>query len=182
MMNLSRQRAMAIVLVSVGAPLAIVHVGSTMVSSATPFVSAGSNSAPPPLMPVAAQTAPALNADQQKAAEWVAKLPAKYDLRSPLNHPADLPPPVAQAPQPEAPKATPAPAPKVNPILGLKLTAVLGNENEQLASINGKIYKIGDTVRKGLKLTSIDQRNARIILTEDDGTIYVIKREIKGDR
>jgi hypothetical protein len=181
MMNLSRQRAMAIVVASVGAPLALVHFGRTLVSSPAPVLINTGPAPAPALTPVAAQPATALTPEQEKAAEWVAKLPTKYELKSPLNHPVDLPPPVAPTtPQAEAPKAEPPPVPRINPILGLRLTAVLGNEDEQLASINGKIYKIGDVVRKGLKLSAIDQRNARIILTEDDGTTYVIKREIKS--
>jgi len=83
------------------------------------------------------------------------------------------------APSPEAPKPAPPPVEKPNPTLGLKLTAVLGNADDQLASINGRIYHIGDSVRKGLKLTAIDQRNARVTLTDDDGKTYEIKREIK---
>lgn len=173
MFGLNR-RTIGIEVASVAIPLALVFVGRGLVASPPP-VTINVQSAPPVITPVTGPSVEKLSPEQQKAADWILLLPPKYDLVSPLNHPTreiEAPKPAPDTPQ------TPVPV-KVNPVEGLKLSGVLGNLDDQLAAINGKIYHLGDTVRPGLKLTEIDPRHSRIVLTDSEGKTYELKREQK---
>lgn len=176
-MPASRSHLIALEVAAIGVPLLLVYMGRTMLASA-PTVPTLAAPDMPVITPTAALAATQLSSEQAKAAEWVRQLPPKYSLESPLNHPVPDAPKVVKTPVKE-PELLPPPPPKANPIEGLRLTAVLGNDDGRLAAINGKIYRVGEAVRKGLTLTAIDERNARITLTGDDGSIYQIKREIK---
>lgn len=166
------RRSLGIEAAAIGLPLLLVYVGRGLVASPPP----PSNSVQvsmPTIAPVNALATAPLTPEQQKATEWLRMLPPKYDLSSPLNHiVVDT-----QAPKPKPPPDIPVV--QVNPIEGLKLSAVMGNDADQLAVISGKIYHIGDAVRAGLKLTEIDPRNARIVLTDAEGKTYEIKRDQK---
>ncbi len=173
MFGLNR-RTVGIEVASVAIPLALVYAGRMLVASPPP-VAMIVQSAPPVITPTATQSVEKLSPEQQKAMDWIQSLPPKNELVSPLNHPTreiEVP-----KPRPEAPQA-PVQV-KVNPVEGLKLSGVLGNDDDQLAAINGKIYHLGDTVRPGLKLTEIDPRHSRIVLTDSEGKTYELKREQK---
>jgi len=167
----SRQRLLVIEVTAVAAPLILVYFARGMLSSAGPIV-ATMNVNAPMLPPVPVATTKPLTEEQEKAAEWVRQMPMAVDMRSPLNHPTDKPPPVPV--KKDEPKPT-----NDSPIRGLKLSAVLGNNGEQLASINGKIYAIGSMVRPGLKLIAIDPREYIITLEDEEGQTYEIKRDQK---
>jgi hypothetical protein len=126
-------------------------------------------------MELAAVTpAVALTPQQQRAVDWRATLQFEQPLRSPMDSRVDVVLLPTQAPEPE-PVAVEIP---VNPLDGLVLTATMGNQNAALAAISGKVYRIGEQVRPGWRLTSVDVRSGRILLTAENGdTAELIKAE-----
>lgn len=176
-MMTARKRALFIEALSIVAPIVCVYFGRGLlagpIQTAT-VVQVGSQALPA----ITGYKGKALLPEQVKAMDWIAKTGPSQELVSPLNHPVSIVTvePTQPDPEPNQPVALP---PRGNPAEGLKLTAVVGNESEQLASINGKIFKLNQWVRPGLKLTEIDARNSRIILTESDGTTHELKREQK---
>ena len=89
--------------------------------------------------------------------------------------PQPPPPPVQPAAPEPAPEAAPAPA--IDPLANLKLSGILGNETGGLAAINNRIYKVGDTVRRGLTIQSIDARTNTVILRQSDGSELKLHRK-----
>lgn len=173
----SRQRQILVELAAICAPVVLVYFGRTLLSSSAPAAITIPVSSPVVAPAPVVQVKP-LTPEQQKASEWVRQLPQTLSLVSPLNHPIETV--VAkQDPVFEPEKAPPPPPPRESPIRGLKLTAVLGNDGDKLASINGKIFRIGDEVRPGLKLATIDPRLSVITLTEVNGKVYELTREQK---
>jgi hypothetical protein len=168
-----RQRLLSIELASIGAPVLLVYFGQTALSGNAPAHIAVQVSGPA-LPPAPTMPAKSMTPEQQKATEWARLMPKSFNLTSPLNHPTDAP-----VIKPTKVDEEPRPVARQSPVNGLKLSAVLGNDGDKLASISGKIYRIGDEVRPGLKLTSIDPRNSVISLTDDDGQVYEIKRDQK---
>jgi hypothetical protein len=169
----SRKRLVIVELIAIGTPVVLVYLGRMLLASPEPS-STTIPVAAPTLMPVPTVQAKPLTPEQLKAAEWVKQL-MKTPLASPLNHPVEvvIKKPVVVEPD----QVLPPPPPRESPIQGLKLTAVMGNDDGQLASINGKIFRIGDDVRTGLRLTGIDARNSLITLETRSGEQFVIKRE-----
>jgi 2-oxoglutarate dehydrogenase E2 component (dihydrolipoamide succinyltransferase) len=160
------------------APLALVlgaRVFLAPIPSMASSTAASQQTLPPP---AAAPAAAKLSPEQKKATDWLAALPSFKGLASPLDHPiaavvpAPAPDPVAAAPDSPAPD----PAPAVNPLAGLKLTGILGNDSGGLAAINGRVYRIGDTVRPGLVLTLIEAKTGTIVFKRDDGTELSLRR------
>jgi hypothetical protein len=104
-------------------------------------------------------------------------------LASPLDHPKLI---VVSAEPPHASVATtPAPAvaaqpaqPAADPLAGLSLTATLRTrEGAGMAAINGKIYRVGDEVRPGCKLSSVDTNKNRADFTLADGSTASLGRK-----
>lgn len=169
----SRRRLVLCELGAIVAPVAMVFLGRTFLSdvapvSATVYVQGPSINAP---VPTAAKP---LSPEQHAAAEWVRQLPDTITLTSPLNHPTEVQKPVVVE-VPDTPVHTPLP--RTNPVGSLRLTGVMGTEGDQLAAVNGRIYRVGDEVRPGLKLTSIDARAQRITLTDREGETYELRRD-----
>ena len=122
----------------------------------------GTVAAPAPL------AAPALTHEQQHAMDWRATLNFETPLESPMDARVEVVLLPTQVPDP-VPVQTEAP--KINPIEGLVLTATMGNQNAAIAAISGKVYRIGEEVRPGWKLTSVDVRLGRILMTSESGEI-----------
>jgi hypothetical protein len=114
---------------------------------------------PPPAVP--------LTAEQTRALEWLASLRIDATLPSPLEHAE-----VVHQDVPEAPVV-----PEVDPLEGLRLSALMGSGASQIASISGKIYRIGDTVVPGFTVRTIDTAGQRVELVAPDGTSRWIERE-----
>ena len=171
-----RNRLQIAELSAITLPLVLVMIGRSALSSPPPIATTIQVSGPTVAHPAAGALKP-LTAEQTKAKDWVRQLPANLELVSPLNHPVEIVIAPEPTPEPEPEVVKPLP-PRINPVNGLKLTGVLGNEEGKLAAINGKIYRIGDEVRKGLKLTSIDPRDSVVTLTDSKGEMYTLKREL----
>lgn len=175
----SKHRTLVIDAAAVACPLILVVAVRTFFapapSDASPTKPATSAAAPV-IVPVA--TAAKLSAEQQKAVDWVSTLAPMKGLVSPLDHPVAAPPPrPAHEPESQAPDATPEPIPASDPLGGLKLTGILGNDDGGLAAINGRVYKVGDFVRQGLKLKLIEAKSNTVVFTLDDGTELKLHRK-----
>jgi hypothetical protein len=123
-------------------------------------------------VPVAAP-APKATPHQVRAREWADAQPVGPRLTSPLDHPvAAAPAPVATHVEPEPAPVVPDPEPVnvADPLSGLRLTALLGGRTGSLAMIDGKIFRVGDEVRPGCTLKSIDAKADRIEVSRPDGT------------
>jgi hypothetical protein len=116
-----------------------------------------------------------LTPEQQAAAAWITSVSALPDLASPMNHPVPAPRHV-ESPRPVEPTRI---VPVASPVADLTLTGVLGNTSGGLAAINGKVYRIGDRVKPGLRLIAIDVKLNAIELQGDNGTVYRMIRELK---
>jgi hypothetical protein len=107
-------------------------------------------------------------------APGAAPLPAHEWVRALRPH-ADLPSPLEQG-EP-APDAAPAPIPApVDPLAGLRLSALLTGVDGASATINGRVYRAGETVVSGYTLKSIDARGQRVELAGPGGEVRWIDR------
>ncbi|MCX5689356.1 MAG: hypothetical protein NTV94_06140 [Planctomycetota bacterium] len=121
------------------------------------------------------QATPSFTHDQQHAIDWRATLNFNTPLESPMDVRVEVVLLPTQAPEPVL---APAQAPQINPIEGLVLTGTMGNQNAAIAAISGKVYRIGEEVRPGWKLTSVDVRLGRILLTSESGeTAELVKSD-----
>lgn len=135
----------------------------------------GSTAPVPEVVTTPSQPVVALTHEQQHAMDWRATLNFDTPLESPMDARVEVVLLPTQVPDP-VPVATQAPA--VNPIEGLVLTATMGNQNSAIAAISGKVYRLGEEVRPGWKLTSVDVRSGRILLTSDSGeTAELVKAD-----
>jgi len=50
----------------------------------------------------------------------------------------------------------------------------MGNQTRGLVTISGKVYRVGDVVKPGLRLTAIDLRGGSVSLTSDAGDVLVL--------
>lgn len=120
--------------------------------------------------------AEALTPQQQRVVDWRASLQLDATLRSPMDARIDVV--LLPAPVPVAETGPVIPVVVADPLEGLSLTGTMGNQNAGLARISGKLYRVGDIVRPGFTLTSVDVRGGRIVLTADSGeTFELIKPE-----
>ena len=175
-MRTSRQNRLLIEFAAVVSPVVLVYLGRSLLASPAPV----SNTVPvsgPAIAPTPAVQAKPLTPDQRRAADWVKQLAPAASLVSPLNHPVEVVIARPSDPEVQPDPIPPPPIPRTSPILGLKLTGVLGNSDGQLAAINGKVYRIGQEVRPGIKLIEIDARNSRIVLESRAGEKFELKRE-----
>ncbi len=171
----SKHRTLLVDACAVGCPLILVMAVRTFFTPAPSDASPAGAAPTPPAAPAAAPAPVKLDPQQQKAAEWVASLASVKGLTSPLDHPTAAPPP---RPEPKIDnEPTPEPAPAVDPLAGLKLSGILGNDDGGLAAISGKIYRVGDQVRPGLKLKGIDAKTNTVIFTLDNGSEIKLHRK-----
>ncbi len=167
-MTSSRQKLLAMELSAMAAPVILVLIGRTLLAGPPPIAIVVQVKGPA-LAAAPAASAKPLTPEQLKAAEWVRAMPEKLELATPLNHPTEVVKPVQVTV--ESPKVAPS-----DPTAGLKLSSIMGRGTDQIASISGKIHRIGDEVRPGLKLTAIDAATSTITLTDAAGKSYQLKR------
>jgi hypothetical protein len=162
---------------TLAAPLALVLAARAFFAPA-PSIAGSTPAAQQSLPPPAAPTQLAkLTPEQVKAADWLASMPSFKGMTSPLDHPVAAPAPIPDpAPTVEVSEPDPAPSPAADPLAGLKLTGILGNDQGGLAAINGRIYRIGDTVRPGLVLKLIEAKTSTIVFVREDGTEIRLRR------
>lgn len=136
----------------------------------------GTNGLIPANLPVAPTAV--LTPEQIRAAEW-SRTPPAGEMTSPMDHP-ELVRVTPRPPDPEPRIADPIPipvqTPARNPLAGLRLTGVMGNAQGGLAMFAGKVYKVGDDIRPGVRLTAIDIEAGTVECTLADGRVEVLKR------
>lgn len=100
-----------------------------------------------------------LTPEQQAALEWAMEQHAP--ARSPMHFVQRAGESTTMTPSPGAPAQRPSEA--------FRLSVVMESAGRSLAVIDGKIYRIGDVVSGGLKLTSIDARGRSAVVTDASG-------------
>jgi hypothetical protein len=123
--------------------------------------------AAPSVRPVAKPTSA-----QEKALAWIAKQD-RTRIRDPF-----APAPVA-APEPTVfvqPLDTPESEPEMREIApAMELTGVMDGQRGPLASINRKIYRLGDEVVAGWTLESVDAREKIVVLRSSLGNMLELR-------
>ena len=135
---------------------------------------AGASAAAQPAVasPVAAEPEKALTAAQSKAKNWLGSHTRTLHGRSPMDRADPTPVEVAAGPSGPSDAEKPASAPVVEgQPKGLVVTGMIagGTERLSLASINHRVYRIGDTVTGSWKVSAIDTRKRLVTLTGPEG-------------
>lgn len=141
------------------------------------FVGAGPAHAPAALTPVdqpAAQAPvePVRIAEQKSADEYLSRWVMPPAVRSPMNHPPapDEPPPAAPVEQ-RAPVAATEPPPVV------AVSSIFRTAGGAMASINGKIRRVGDPIANGWKVKDVNVQTRTVTLEGPAGaTLEVVSR------
>ena len=141
--------------------------------SASPAPAAAAAVQPSVPGPTAAEPEKALTAEQLKAKNWLHSQSRTLHGRSPMDR-AD-PTPVEVAMPSAGPSTLDAPPPQT-PVVegqptGLALTGMIagGTEGQSLASINHRVYRVGDTVVGSWKVLRVDTRKRMVTLTGPEG-------------
>lgn len=132
---------------------------------------AQASAAPLPTVGLTAAVAPPVLTDSQRAA--IRYMDSLRDLgasRSPMARPE----PPATTP-PKLGTVAPAPPPD-NPADDLTLNSLLGQGDRAVASISGRLYRVGGEVASGWRLTAVDVRARRVTLTHTDGRECTLER------
>jgi hypothetical protein len=168
----AKQRKLMIEIAAIAGPIIVLACTRLLM---TPSSAGAQTIAPAALLPVAqgAGAGPSLNPDQRRAADWVKALDPGEKLESPLDHPKPAPVqvkrPVQEPVVHEAPRA-----PTEDPLAGVKLSSTMRSKDGGIASINGKVYRVGDDVRPGCKLITVDTaQNCVEIKTPDGKTVRI---------
>jgi hypothetical protein len=175
-----KRRTQLTEIAALAAPLVLVVFVRVVMTPASASA-ANAKAAAAPAAPVSAPVKP-LTPEQTRAAEFVRSLEgpaALASLNSPLDHPKPPPPHTA----PEAPKVAaeaplPPQTPDPKPLEGLKLTATLrAGQGGGMAAINNKIYKVGDEIRPGFTLVSVDAAANTVEIKVPGGETLPLGRE-----
>lgn len=120
--------------------------------------------------PVAAAPVPTarrLTPSQIAALEFLQTDALNGDVRSPMNHPVAVAPPPTSVPAPEAPAT--------DPVSTLTVTAIMGTENQALASIGHTLRRVGDEVAPGWRVVEINARHRTVQLRHLDGRTLTLQ-------
>lgn len=126
-----------------------------------------------PIIP-AAEAAPATPTDpptpaQITAIDYLRGLTDGGAIHSPMARPS------APAEEPVTHAPPPPPPPNYDPSQDLSLSSVVGSAERGIASINGRIYRIGQEVVEGWVLTAVDARSRTAALTGPGGRTCVLE-------
>jgi hypothetical protein len=174
----TRRRSQMLQWASVGAPVLLIVTMRSIVLSGPSGASAATGGheviaavpPPPPGTTAGVGSSKPITPEQQRVVDWRSSLKLEASLTSPMDTRIDvvlLPPKKAETPVvPEAPK--------VDLLEGLVLSGFMGNQTRGLVTISGKVYRVGDVVKPGLRLTAIDLRGGSVSLTSDAGDVLVL--------
>lgn len=174
----SKNKAKALFFATMLAPVLLVQLvraglGSSP-ASAVAATDAGAAASSAPAVP-----AKPLSQAQQKALSWIAAQPNTSPLRSPMDRP-DPQPVIVHEPTP--PPVEPLLAPIVTQPFVMptfNITGIIGvvssdGIEQALASINHRVYRVGDEVVKGWIVFDIDSRNRTVTLHGPDGRVITL--------
>lgn len=105
---------------------------------------------------------------QIAALEFLQSDALRGEVRSPMNHP------VVVASPPPSPEPAPA-SPAIDPVKALTLTAVMGTENQAVASIGHTLRRVGDEVAPGWRVAEINARQRTVQLRHLDGRTLTLQ-------
>ncbi|MBL8744830.1 MAG: hypothetical protein JNK58_00585 [Phycisphaerae bacterium] len=155
----TRRRTSAAVVVALLAPILAFAV-ILFVSQAGP---ASAPASPAPTVAIAEPTS-TLTKEQARAASWLASWTRPDRIESPMLYPTRRP----QEAAPEAPAEAPAAEPAAS-IPEFVVKTVMGSGDRAMASINGKVYRVGDEPIPGWKIVSMDSKAKRVELSGPGG-------------
>lgn len=116
------------------------------------------------------QTSQAVGGVDKAVSAWIASLDIKPDMRSPMDHGP------TQQVEPIVPIEPASRAPVFhNPLESAKLTSVMGSGSNGLASINGKLYAVGDEPAPGCRIVVIDARGRFVQIELPSGEAFFIR-------
>ncbi len=153
------------------APVIVIQVARTFTADGP--ASAHASEIPSPPGPAPTQPVPhhALSPTQRRAIEFLTA------ENSAAARGAEVPSPMYQN-QPDAQSPTPQPATIASDSEGtpvrLVLNGIMAGESRQLASINNRIYNVGDAVAVGWKMTAINPGERTVTLTSDAGRTLIL--------
>lgn len=175
----SKTKAKLLFFATMLAPVLIVQLvrsgfGSAPVATAAAAVDP--TAAPPAPAPAPARP---LTDAQQRALAWVLAQPNTSPIRSPMDSP-DPAPAIVHDPIPAPVESVKAAIPDEQVITpAFHITGIIGNATSvgierTLASINHRIYRVGDEVTKGWVVHDIDSRNRTVTLHGPDGRVVTV--------
>lgn len=169
----SRTKSKALFFATMLAPVLIVQLTRSVLDTSPVATASASTQSTDLTRPLPAANAKPLDEAQRKALAWIVTQPSTLPLRSPMDRPDPAPiilPQEVTSTQPE-PAPTPA-AEKPTPtfkLTGMIATVALDHTEKALASINHRIYRVGDEVISGWTVTLIDSRQRIVTLVGPDG-------------
>ena len=112
-----------------------------------------------------------LTDSQTAALAYLGSLQRGDELDSPMARPsAPAAGPISKDPGQPA-------MPSYDPTQDLALSSVMGTGPRAIASISGRIYRLGEEIIAGWTLTSVDVRNRTATLTNADGRVCVLQHK-----
>jgi hypothetical protein len=173
--SLSMQRSLKVAGAAV-APLVMVHLLRTVLAVGPAPAPAAALQPVVDIPPIADPTAVLHRPptpEQEKALAWLSQRGPIKIGRSPMDHrepPPVVVPPPAPDPEPTAPPVQPAPGFDYGAAPTLTVTAVLTRaDGSCLATINGRVYQVGDRVAKWWTITQIDGATWTVSAKCEDG-------------
>lgn len=116
------------------------------------------------------QTSQAVDEVDKTVSAWIASIDIRPDMRSPMDHgPTQQVEPIIPI---EAVRLAPV---FHNPLENAKLTSVMGSGSNGLASINGKLYAVGDEPAPGCRIVAIDARQRFVQIELPSGEAFFIR-------
>jgi hypothetical protein len=161
------------------APLAIVTALRTFVGGAGVAPADAAASATAPMLEPEAPSAPLGAPSPAHARALEALLAMRRDpvALSPLDHPeAPIDAPV-DAHHTPAPTPGDAQRPARSPVADLTLSSIMRSSRTDLAGINGRIYRVGQEVRPGWTVQSIDADASRVVLKGPEQQTFTLTRQ-----
>lgn len=122
----------------------------------------------------ATPTPPPVTDQMRKAAQWLESRGPLKIRRSPMDHVARVRPVAPLTPDPVEPQ--PAPTSAKRPVNKLVLSAIVGGKNSNMASINGKVFHLGDDVEPGWTIIAIHPRRMVVVLSGPEGQVLELSR------
>ena len=116
------------------------------------------------------QTAQAVDGVDKAMNAWIASLDIKPNMRSPMDHgPTQQVEPIVPIDSVYRPPVF------RNPLANAKLTSVMGSGSNGLASIDGKLYAVGDQPAPGCRIVVIDARERFVQIELPSGEAFFIR-------
>jgi hypothetical protein len=164
------------------APVLVVQ-GFRAVSGWHVQTSSASGPRPADLPVPAPQPAPLqITPDMKRAADWITSRGPIRVGRSPMDHVPGIKPiavPAKPDPEPVLPNAV---TPPNRPETKLVLSAIIGGKTSNMASINGRIYRLGDDVEPGWTIIAIHPRRMVVVLSGPEGQVVELSRSGLDER